>query len=261
MTTADLPLMVYLVFNLVVLAGICYVLRALLRAADKNRMRRVVLPARRIANAPAGMSVGKISNAPTRTSVLNLLMNTLKLKTVGIHLARLNVYTQRKFSRKREPSIEPSVDPMRVVDSHLNWLDMKRRKFLRRNARETADVAIILGGLKLAQHRAHIPGTPAPVIPAPMLNMYRDHFGRWELFKVARFTGRITARLVDEPAGHIVYRKFARKVLNDWQFKEMLDSIDKFAPSPPVVLPYFAYAPCSTDLSTCNFQSFEFPYP
>ena len=230
MTTADLALMVFLVYSLLVLAGIYYVLRALLRAADKNRMRRVVLPARRIANAPAGMSVGKISNAPTRTSVLNLLMNTLKLKTVGIHLARLIVYTQRKLSRKQEPSIEPPVDPVRVDDSHLNWLDTKRRKFLHRNGEDAADAAIILGGLMLAQHLVHIPGTPAPGIPAPMLSRYRDYFGRWELFKVVRFTGRITARLVDEPAGHIVYHKFARKVLNDWQFKEMLDSIDKFAP-------------------------------
>ncbi len=127
---------------------------------------------------------------------------------------------------------ESPVDSMRAVDSPLNWLDIKHRKFLRCNRDETADAAIILGGLKLAQHRAHIPGTPAPVIPAPMLNKYRDYFGRWELFKMARFTGRIIARLVDEPAGHIVYRKFARKVLNDWQLKEMLDSIDKFAPEP-----------------------------
>lgn len=65
-----------------------------------------------------------------------------------------------------------------------------------------------------------------------MLNEYRDYFGRWELFKMGRFTGRITARLVDEPAGHIAYRKFARKVLKDSQLKEMLDSIDKFAPEP-----------------------------
>ena len=62
--------------------------------------------------------------------------------------------------------------------------------------------------------------------------MYRDYFGRWELFKMVRFTDRITARLVDEPAGHIVYREFAQKILNDWQLKEMLDSIDKFAPEP-----------------------------
>lgn len=193
MTTADLPLMVYLVFNLVVLAGICYVLRALLRATDRTRTWREVLRARRIANAPVGMRV---------------------------------------LSRKREPSIEPPVDPMRVVDSHLDWLDVKRRKFLRRNGERAADVAIILGGLRLAQHRAHVSGTPAPVIPAPTLNMYRDHFGRWGLFKIVRYTGRITARLVDEPAGQVVYRKFARKVLNDWQLKSMLDSIDEFAPEP-----------------------------
>jgi len=134
--------------------------------------------------------------------------------------------------RVRRVAKESPVDPMRAVDSHLNWPDIKHRKFLRCNRDETADAAIILGGLKLAQHRAHIPGTPAPVIPAPMLNEYRDYFGRWQLFKMVRFTGRITARLVDEPAGHIVYRKFARKVLNDWQLKEMLDSIDKFAPEP-----------------------------
>ncbi len=134
--------------------------------------------------------------------------------------------------RVRRVAKESPVDPMRAVDSHLNWLDIKHRKFLRCNRDETADAAIILGGLKLAQHRAHIPGTPAPVIPAPMLNENRDYFGRWQLFKMVRFTGRITARLVDEPAGHIVYRKFARKVLNDWQLKEMLDSIDKFAPEP-----------------------------
>ncbi len=132
--------------------------------------------------------------------------------------------------RVRRVAKESPVDPMRAFDSHLNWLDIKRRKFLHRNGEDAADAAIILGGLMLAQHRVHIPGTPAPVIPAPMLSRYRDYFGRWELFKVVRFTGRITARLVDEPAGHIIYHKFARKVLNDWQFKEMLDSIDKFAP-------------------------------
>jgi uncharacterized membrane protein len=268
MITADLPLIVFLVYSLVVLAGICYVLRALLRAADRERKRTAVLQGRKIANAPIEMSVLKRLMSPLK------LMNTPKLKTVGIHLlygfalyavaavtllylnfmdfidmprsddafgvafaiviiyylARLFVYTQRKLRRKQEPSIEPPVDPMRVDDSHLNWLDIKRRKFLRRNGEDAADAAIILGGLELAQHRAHIPGTPAPVMPAPMLSKYRDYFGRWELFKVVRFTGRITARLVDEPAGHIVYRKFARKVLNDWQFKEMLDSIDKFAP-------------------------------
>ena len=176
MTTVDLPLMVYLVFNLVVLAGICYVLRALLRAARTLREIEVV--------------------------------------------------------RVRRMAKESPVDPMRAVDSHLNWLDIKHRKFLRRNGHESADAAIILGGLKLAQHRAHIPGTPAPVIPAPMLKNYRDYFGRWGMFKMVRFSGRITARLVDEPAGHIVYRKFAEKVLNDWQLKEMLGSIDKFAPEP-----------------------------
>ncbi len=206
MTTADLALMVFLVYSLLVLAGIYYVLRALLRAADRNRMRTAVLQGRRIANAPIEMSV------------LKRLMSRLK---------RMNT---PKLSRKQEPSIEPPVDPVRVDDSHLNWLDIKRRKFLHRNGEDAADAAIILGGLMLAQHLVHIPGTPAPGIPAPMLSRYRNYFGRWELFKVVRFTGRITARLVDEPAGHIVYRKFARKVLNDWQFKEMLDSIDKFAP-------------------------------
>jgi len=194
MTTVDLPLMVYLVFNLVVLAGICYVLRVLLRAAGAKESPVDPMGAKESPVDPMGAKESPVD--PT--------------------------------SAKESP-----VDPMGAVDSHLNWLDIKHRKFLRRNGDETADAAIILGGLKLAQHRAHIPGTPAPVIPAPMLNKYRHHFGRWELFKMVRFTGRITARLVDEPAGHIVYRKFARKVLNDWQFKEMLDSIDKFAPSPP----------------------------
>jgi len=178
MTTDDLALLVYLIFNLVVLAGICYCLRNLLRAANWKRMWREEVP---------------------------------------------------RAGRKAKA---PPLDPAEVVEGHLTWLDITRGKFLRRNGQETADAAIILGGLDLAQHRAHVPGTPAPVIPAPMLKMYRDYFGRWAMYKMERFTGRITARLVDEPAGHIVYREFAQRVLSDWQLKEMLESIDKFAPEP-----------------------------
>ena len=206
MTTVDLPLMVYLVFNLVVLAGICYVLRALLRAARTLREIEVVRVRRMAKESP---------------------VDPMRAKESPVDPMRAQESPVDPMRAKESP-----VDPMRAVDSHLNWLDIKHRKFLRRNGHESADAAIILGGLKLAQHRAHIPGTPAPVIPAPMLKNYRDYFGRWGMFKMVRFSGRITARLVDEPAGHIVYRKFAEKVLNDWQLKEMLGSIDKFAPEP-----------------------------
>jgi len=94
MITADLPLIVFLVYSLVVLAGICYVLRALLRAADRERKRTAVLQGRKIANAPIEMSVLKRLMSPLKRLMSPLkglmsplkLMNTPKLKTVGIHL-------------------------------------------------------------------------------------------------------------------------------------------------------------------------------
>jgi hypothetical protein len=160
------------------------------------------------------------------------VFETAAAVVVVYYLARLFWYTLRQLSGKMEPPTNPPVDPKCVADGYLNWLDVKHRRFLRRNGEGAAGAAIILGGIKLAQHRGHAPETPAPFDPAPILNMYRDHFGRWGSFKIVRFADRIAARLVNEPAGHIIYRNFARKVLKAWQLKAMLDSIDKFAPEP-----------------------------